>query len=48
LIVVLWLAQPVGLYLIRVCERSATFLDPVLRPVERALYRMFAYGLTMK
>jgi K+-transporting ATPase ATPase A chain len=40
LIVVLWLAKPVGLYLARVCERGATFLDPVLLPVERALYRM--------
>ena len=41
LIVVLWLAKPVGLYLARVCERGATFLDPVLLPVERALYRLF-------
>jgi K+-transporting ATPase ATPase A chain len=37
---VLGLAQPVGLYLARVCERQRTFLDPLLVPVESVLYRV--------
>ncbi|HUJ50204.1 MAG TPA: potassium-transporting ATPase subunit KdpA [Bryobacteraceae bacterium] len=32
------LAFPVGLYLARVSQRRRTFLDPLLRPVESALY----------
>jgi K+-transporting ATPase ATPase A chain len=38
---VLLLARPVGLYLARVFGRSPTFLDRVMRPVERLLYRIF-------
>ncbi len=38
--VVLLLTRPVGLYLARVLERESTLLDPVLRPVERLLYRL--------
>jgi K+-transporting ATPase ATPase A chain len=38
--IVVGLAWPVGLYLARVFERKRTFLDPVLRPVERLLYRV--------
>ena len=37
---VLALAYPLGSYLARVCERRRTFLDPLLRPVESALYRL--------
>jgi K+-transporting ATPase ATPase A chain len=37
---ILLLAKPMGLYLIRVFERRKTFLDPVLVPCERLLYRM--------
>jgi K+-transporting ATPase ATPase A chain len=40
LAVVLALARPAGLYLARVFGGGATFLDPVLRPVERGLYRL--------
>jgi potassium-transporting ATPase potassium-binding subunit len=40
LAIVVGLARPVGLYLASVCERQHTFLDPVLRPVESALYRL--------
>ena len=40
LAMVVGLAQPVGLYLARVCQRRRTFLDPVLRPVESLLYRL--------
>jgi len=37
---VLALAYPLGSYLTRVCERRRTFLDPLLRPLESALYRL--------
>ena len=37
---VLLLAKPMGLYLTNVFERRRTFLDPVLVPVERLLYRV--------
>ena len=36
----LLLAPPMGIYLARVFERRDTFLDPVLLPCERLLYRM--------
>jgi K+-transporting ATPase ATPase A chain len=37
----LLLTKPVGLYLARVLEPDGkTFLDPILKPVERALYRI--------
>jgi K+-transporting ATPase ATPase A chain len=37
---VLLAAKPLGLYMARVYERKKTWLDPVLSPVERLLYRM--------
>jgi K+-transporting ATPase ATPase A chain len=37
--VVLLLTKPIGLYMVAVFERRRTWLDPVLRPVERVLYR---------
>ena len=37
---VLLLATPMGTYLTKVFERRRTFLDPVLLPCERALYRV--------
>ena len=37
---VLLLAKPMGVYLTRVFERRRTFLDPVLVPCERLLYRL--------
>jgi len=37
---VLLLAKPMGLYLIQVFERRKTFLDPVLVPCERLIYRI--------
>jgi K+-transporting ATPase ATPase A chain len=33
-------AKPMGLYMARVYERKGTWLDPVLGPVERLLYRL--------
>jgi K+-transporting ATPase ATPase A chain len=37
--VLLLLMRPLGLYIARVLEGEKTFLDPVLRPIERLLYR---------
>src|SRR5271168_5372645 len=37
--VVLALMRPLGLYIARVLQGEKTFLDPVLRPVERLIYR---------
>ena len=37
---ILLLAKPMGSYMTRVFERRKTFLDPVLAPCERVLYRL--------
>jgi K+-transporting ATPase ATPase A chain len=39
-IVVAALVKPLGGYMARVFSREKTFLDPVLRPVERLMYRL--------
>jgi len=40
--VLLLLTKPMGLYLLRVLDNEGrTFLDPVLKPVERLFYRLF-------
>jgi len=39
-VLLLLAAKPVGLYMVRVYERKKTWLDPVLGPVERLLYRI--------
>src|SRR5271154_2352042 len=38
--VVLALMRPLGIYIAKVLEGEKTFLDPVLRPVERLIYRV--------
>ena len=38
-VILLAVTRPVGLYLTRVLEGQRTWLDPVLRPLERLLYR---------
>src|SRR4029077_1233981 len=38
--VILAVTKPVGIFMARVFNRERTFLDPVLRPVERLLYRL--------
>ncbi len=38
-LVVLVLTKPIGIFLTRVFHRERTFLDPVLRPLERLIYR---------
>ena len=40
LVIVTALVRPAGLYMQRVFERQHTWLDPVLCPVERAIYRV--------
>jgi potassium-transporting ATPase potassium-binding subunit len=37
---VLLVTKPVGIFMTRVFNRERTFMDPVLRPVERLLYRV--------
>jgi potassium-transporting ATPase potassium-binding subunit len=39
-LVVFLITKPVGIFLTRVFEREKTFLDPILRPVERLIYRL--------
>ncbi len=38
--VVLVLTKPLGIFMARVFNRERTFLDPILRPVERLIYRL--------
>src|SRR5262245_20248736 len=39
-LVILAFTKPLGLYMRRVFSRERTFLDPVLRPIERLVYRV--------
>src|SRR6202040_1221612 len=39
-LVVLLLTKPLGIFMTRVFNREKTFLDPILRPVERLVYRL--------
>src|SRR5215467_679105 len=40
LVLVFLVTKPMGVFMARVFNRERTFLDPVLRPVERLLYRV--------
>jgi K+-transporting ATPase ATPase A chain len=40
LAVIFLLTKPLGIFLVRVFERKRTILDPVLRPLEKLLYRI--------
>ena len=40
LLVIFLLTKPVGIFMTRVFNREKTFLDPVLRPIERVVYRL--------
>jgi len=40
LLVLLLITKPIGVFLVRVFEREKTFLDPILRPIERLIYRV--------
>src|SRR5271170_5239305 len=57
-LVLFLITKPIGIFLTRVFEREKTFLDPLLRPVERLIYRLCGvdenkemrwteYGVTM-
>ena len=40
LALILAVTKPLGVFMARVFSRERTFLDPVLRPVERLIYRL--------
>jgi potassium-transporting ATPase potassium-binding subunit len=40
LVLILAVTKPMGVFMVRVFNRERTFMDPVLRPVERVLYRV--------
>ena len=40
LLVVFLVTKPLGTFMARVFARERTWLDPVMRPVERILYRL--------
>ena len=40
LLVILAITKPLGVFMVRVFNREATILDPVLRPIERLVYRL--------
>ena len=40
LFLILLITKPLGIFLARVFEREKTFLDPVLRPIEKLIYRL--------
>ncbi len=40
LVVLLALAKPLGAFMARVYQRERTFLDPVVQPIERLIYRL--------
>jgi len=40
LVLILAITKPMGVFMARVFSREKTFMDPVLRPVERLLYRL--------
>jgi K+-transporting ATPase ATPase A chain len=39
-LVILLVTKPIGVFMMRVFNREKTFLDPVLRPIERFVYRL--------
>ena len=46
LILLLAITKPMGVYMARVFSGEKTFMDPVMRPVERLLYRVTAVDET--
>ncbi len=40
LLAIFLLTKPLGVFMARVFDRKKTFLDPVLRPIERLIYRL--------
>ena len=46
LLVVLAVTAPLGRFMTRVFNRERTWLDPICRPIERAIYRVTAVDET--
>src|SRR5215471_12129285 len=44
LVLVFLVTKPMGVFMTRVFNREKTFMDPVLRPIERLLYRVTGVG----
>src|SRR5258705_13565862 len=42
LMVIFLVTKPLGVFMTRVFNREKTFLDPILRPVEKLVYRLTA------
>ncbi|MFY9909964.1 MAG: potassium-transporting ATPase subunit KdpA, partial [Candidatus Sulfotelmatobacter sp.] len=42
LALVFLVTKPMGVYMARVFSREKTFMDPVMRPIERLIYRLTA------
>src|SRR5690348_9406310 len=40
LLLIFAVTKPMGIFMAKVFSRERTFLDPVLRPIERVLYRV--------
>ncbi len=40
LLVIFLVTKPLGIFMTRVFNREKTFLDPVMRPLEKLLYRL--------
>src|SRR5258705_7385964 len=40
LLIVLLITKPLGVFMTRVFSREKTFLDPILRPIEKLVYRL--------
>ena len=40
LLVIFLVTKPIGVFMTRVFNREKTFLDPILRPIERLMYRL--------
>ena len=40
IVVILLITKPMGVFIARVFAREKTFLDPVLRPIERIIYKL--------
>ena len=38
-VIILLVTKPLGMFMAHVFDRKKTFLDPVLRPVERLIYK---------
>jgi len=47
-IVLLATVRPVGAYLARVLEGERTWLDPILRPIEKIIYKLSGASMPLR